>query len=134
MRNLNGIYAGVAESDQFGVATDVVLVAVVVLLIAELGRTAGALKATHDAAALRQEEYDRALKDYRRLARHRLANPLTAIRGSIATLRELPDLDDETRARLLEAMADEASRLEHIALDPEVLGEEERGLDPQPRL
>ncbi len=134
LRGSERIYAAFAESDRFGILTDIVLISVVVMLIAGLGRTSRALKATHDDAALRQEEYDRALSDYRTLARHRLANPITAIRGSIVTLRELPDLDAATQRTLLAAIDEEAERLERIALDPQIASAEERGLDPRPNV
>jgi len=113
---------------------DGILIAVLVALILGIDRTASALKTAHDDAAVREEEYRRALTDYRRLARHRLANPLAAIRGSIVTLRDVPELDAEERRQLLDALESEAIRLEKIALDPEVIGPEERGLDPRPNL
>jgi signal transduction histidine kinase len=134
VRGTDRVYGAITDAERLGILVDVALVAVLVALVLSFGRTSGALKATHDAAALREEEYERALGDFRRLARHRLANPIAAIRGSILTLRDLPDLDEETRRQLLDAVDEEARRLEKIALDPEPAGPEERGLDAQPRL
>ncbi len=134
VRGIERIYTGVSDSERFGIVVDLLILLVVVLLIVGLDQTVSALRTARDEADLRRSEYDRALVDYRRLARHRLANPITAIRGSVTTLRELPDLDAETREALLRAVDEEAARLETIALDPEVASAEERGLDPQPRV
>lgn len=134
IRGVDRIYAALSDSERLGLVVDLALVAVVVALILTIDRTAAAIKTTEDDARLRREEYERALADYHRLARHRLANPITAIRGSIATLRDLPDLDAETQRRLLDAVELEAARLERIALDPELRSAEERGLDPQPNV
>jgi len=133
-RGVDRVYAAFTDQDRLGILVDGILIAVVVALILGIDRTSAALKAAHDEAALRREEYDRALTDYRRLARHRLANPLAAIRGSIVTLRDIPDLDDASRRQLLDALESEARRLEKIALDPVVRGPEERGLDPRPNV
>jgi signal transduction histidine kinase len=80
---------------------------------------------------LRQQEYERALRDYRSLARHRLANPLTVIRGGLETLRS-QKLSRRQRDELIEAIAIEAARLESVALDPRANGDEERELRPEP--
>jgi len=80
---------------------------------------------------LRQQEYERALRDYRSLARHRLANPLTVIRGGLETLRT-QKLSRRQRDELIEVIAQEAARLESVALDPSANGDEERGLRPDP--
>ncbi len=134
VRGIERIYTGVSDSERFGIMADVLILLVVVLLIFGLDKTVTALRAARDEAELRRSEYDRALVDYRRLARHRLANPITAIRGSVTTLRELRDLDEATRDALLRAVDEEAARLETIALEPEVGSAEERGLDPRPRV
>ena len=77
-----------------------------------------------------RDEYRRALRDYTQLMRHRLANPLTTIISGISTLREMPDLDPETRDSLLEMMAEHAAELERVALYPVAQGAEERDLVP----
>lgn len=134
VRGADRIYASLTDAERLGIFVDVMLVAVLVALILGIDRTSAALKAAHDEAAFRREEYDRALADYHRLARHRLANPIAAIRGSIVTLRDLPDLDEESRRKLFDALEEEARRLEKIALDPEIRRPEERGLDPRPNV
>jgi signal transduction histidine kinase len=114
------------------IATDIVLLAVLVLLVVALRRTVAGLKGAIDSARLRESEYQRALTDYRTLARHRLANPLTAVLGGIQTLREIPDLDRETQLELLEGIEESARELERISLDPEAASPEERALNPRP--
>ena len=111
---------------------DVLLVLALVLLIVGFDRTIRGLLLERDAARFREQEYERALADYRRLARHRLANPLTAIRGGVAALRTL-ELDGERRDELLAMIDHEATRLEHVALDPVTRSPEESTLHPQPR-
>ena len=133
LRGFDRIYAGLTDSERFGIAVDAVLVAVLLLLFG-MDKTVNALKAAQDEAAHRREEYARALADYKRLARHRLANPITAIQGSISTLRDMPELDEETRRALLDAAESEARRLQELALDPDVLSDEERVLAPRPNV
>jgi signal transduction histidine kinase len=118
----------VAEID---LALDAFIILVILLLIGGLERTVAGLKLAFDEAALRRREYERALVDYRTLARHRLANPIAAIVGSVEAL-ELKDVDAETRQRLLEILRTEALRLRQVALEPEPLGPEERSLQPKP--
>jgi signal transduction histidine kinase len=134
LRGVDRIYAGLTDSERLGVAVDAVLVVVVLLLLFGIDKTVRALKAAQHEASFRREEYARALADYKRLARHRLANPITAIRGSISTLKDMPDLDPETQRQLLEAAEGEARRLEQVALDPDALSDEERMLRPRPDL
>ena len=134
VRGTDRIYSGISESERLGIAVDLVALACVVLLMLGIDKTVRALRASQDEAAFRSEEYERALADYRRLARHRLANPITAIRGSISTLRDLPDLDEATRRQLLETVDAEARRLEQVALDPDVASAEERTLRPTPNV
>lgn len=133
-RGADRVYAVLTDQERLGILVDGILITVVVALILGIDRTAGALKAAHEEADVRREEYARALVDYHRLARHRLANPLAAIRGSIVTLRDVPDLDESSREQLLDALETETRRLEAVALDPEIRGPEERGLDPRPNV
>jgi signal transduction histidine kinase len=112
---------------------DVLLVLALVLVIVGFDRTIRGLLLAQDAARYREQEYERALADYRRLARHRLANPLTAIRGGVAALRTL-ELDEERRDELLAMIEREALRLEHVALDPAPRAPEESTLQPSPRV
>ncbi len=118
--------------EALAVPVDALLVAALLLLIVGLDRTIRGLMLAEDAARYRAAEYERALADYRRLARHRLANPLTAVRGGIAALRTLPELDNEKRDELLDMVEREAARLETVALEPIVQSPEERVLHPTP--
>lgn len=122
------------EPFAFGALVDGTAVVLLVLLVIGIRKMVGGLEAVQDEAASREAEYERALLDYRRLMRHRIANPLAAIRGSVESMRELPDLTSEDRARLLDSADEAAARLEHIALNPRPLGSEERRLDGRPRL
>ena len=78
-------------------------------------------------------EYERALRDYTTLIRHRLATPLTAIRGAALTLRARPELSERERDALLDLIAEQGELLERLALDP-VVRVEERELRPVPEL
>jgi signal transduction histidine kinase len=120
--------------EKLAVPVDALLVVALILLIAGLDRTIRGLMLAEDAARYRESEYERALSDYRRLARHRLANPLTAVRGGIAALQSLNGLDDGKRAELLEMVAREVARLEAVTLEPLTRSPEERGLRPRPSL
>jgi signal transduction histidine kinase len=118
--------------DALAEPVDILLLVALVLLIVGFDRTIRGLLLAEDAARYREQEYARALADYRRLARHRLANPLTAIRGGVSALSTLP-LDDERRDELLAMIEREAARLEHVALDPAPSSPEESTLHPRPR-
>jgi signal transduction histidine kinase len=120
--------------EKLAVPVDALLVLALILLIAGLDRTIRGLMLAEDAARYREVEYERALSDYRRLARHRLANPLTAVRGGIAALQSLNGLDERKRAELLEMVAREVARLEAVTLEPVVKSPEERRLRPRPVL
>ncbi len=122
------------STEALAVPVDLLLILVLILLILGFDRTTRALLLAQDEARYREEEYERALADYRRLARHRLANPLTAIQGGIAALKTFPGLDETRRAELLDVIEAESRRLEHIVLEPHALTPEERGLRPRPAL
>jgi signal transduction histidine kinase len=126
-------FAGIVV-EALALPVDLLLIAVLLLLILGFDRTTRALLIAQDEARYREEEYERALTDYRRLARHRLANPLTAIKGGIAALKAFPELDAARRVELLDAIEAQSRRLEQVALEPEPLGPEEQGLLPRPML
>jgi signal transduction histidine kinase len=130
-RILTGASVDVASS--FGLASDALVAAVLALLIFQLPETVRRLSAAEHSARWREHEYARALRDYRVLIRHRVANPLTAILGSVATLQELQDLEQADRASLLDTIKREARAIEHLALDTQAVAPEERGLSPVPR-
>jgi signal transduction histidine kinase len=131
------IAAGISgrRDGSLDVFVDLVVGVTLVALLVTVGKTFGRIEETWDSARRRALEYERALADYRQLARHRLANPLTAIVGSARALHELPDLDPDTRRQLVRAILDEARRLEAASLEPGApLAPEERGLQPEPHL
>jgi signal transduction histidine kinase len=125
---------GDTGSSALQLASDLLLVGMLVLLVAGLRRTVRGLKLAQEEAQVRKAEYGRALRDYNSLVRHRLANPITAIRGAVATLRDVPALESTQRDELLAMMEREARRLEEVALDPAVRSREERGLRPRPEV
>jgi signal transduction histidine kinase len=134
LRGLTRIAEGLAGRDASALtlAAEVPLLAVLALLIAGVDRTARQLQQAETSAEAREREYARALADYRRLARHRLANPIAALQGNLAALKTFPDLDESRRQELLNAAERAAQRLEHIALDPDPAAPEENGLRPRP--
>ena len=112
--------------------TDALVLVALVLLLVGLERTVTGLRAAYEEADMLQEQYARALTDYATLTRHRLANPLAALRGGIVTLREVDTLSGAERELLLEMLERETIRLERISLDPRRLSAEERRLRPLP--
>jgi signal transduction histidine kinase len=114
---------------------DPLIVAVLVLLLFSIERIVRGLELAEDAARLRVREYERALIDYRRLARHRLATPLTAILGSARVLLELGPENPALREQMVELLEHSVARLEHVSLDPRSgLAPEEQTLRPSPSL
>ena len=83
-------------------------------------------------AEWRAAEYERALRDYTVLIRHRLATPLTAIRGAALTLSSRDDLPERERRALLDLIAEQGALLERLALDP-ITQPEEHELNPHPK-
>ena len=134
VRGLDRVAVAVAgeELSLVNLLTDAVLVVALVLLIVRLEETVRRLALAENEAAVRAEEYERALADYRVLIRHRLANPLAAIAGSALTLKER-ELDDDLQRRLLDTIEREAKAIETLAVEPMPLGAEEHTLAPAPR-
>lgn len=135
VRGGDRMYVAFAGREPVSVTTvvDGAVILVLVLLLLGIRKTMRALELLDRDARVRQHEYARALLDYRQLVRHRLANPLTAISGAIATLEARPDLEDAVRAQLLRTVREAAERLERVALEPDLAGAEEQGLDARPR-
>lgn len=77
-----------------------------------------------------ERAYRRAVVENAIVARHRLGNGLTVVRGSASTLLAR-NLDTETRERLLREILREAERLE-TAFVPGVVRPEEVGVEPPP--
>lgn len=74
-------------------------------------------------------EYQRALDHYNRVVRHRIANPLQVILGMTKTLLMMPDIAEDSRRSMLDAMEDAANQLADESLfDPELHRAEESGL------
>jgi signal transduction histidine kinase len=135
LRGSDRLIVGLLEREPraLDLAVDGALGVALVALAVLLRRGFGEIEHLVEDAEARQEEYSRAVVDYRRVARHRLANPVTAILGSARALREMPELDVETRERLLTSIVDECERLQRVVVDPGApLGAEERGLRPAP--
>jgi signal transduction histidine kinase len=135
LRGIDRIASSVSPdaASSLGLASDALVAAVLALLILQLPETVRRLSAAEDSAKWREREYARALRDYRVLIRHRLANPLTAILGSVTTLQDLHDLDEDVRSSLLDTIRREARAIEHLGLDTDTLSPEERGLSPAPK-
>ena len=74
-----------------------------------------------DAAPRARAEDDSTLHDYRVLVRHRIATPLTVIRGCAATLRDFPTSSREEVLQLVAAIEGATRELERVALDFQVL-------------
>lgn len=135
-RGADELYVGLGGRHvrELQLASDALLAVVLVLLALGLRRTVAGLAAAVDEAQIRAREYDRALHDYTRLVRHRLANPLMSVQGAAATLRArrrqlAPEQEDELLTVLVEA----TQRLEQLSLDPTELTAEEHELEPTPR-
>ena len=135
LRGVTRIYAAFAGSapESVAVAFDVLLLVVLALLLVGLEQTARSLELAENEALYREEEYARALTDYRRLARHRLATPLTVLRSGITALRSL-DLDPRQRDEVLDALEEAGRNLEDVALEPQPTSPEERALEPRPAM
>jgi signal transduction histidine kinase len=135
LRGVTRIYASFAGDvpETLALPVDFLLLAVLILLIVGVDRTGRGLMLAENEAHYREEEYRRALADYRRLARHRLANPLSVIRGGVIALKTL-DLAPADRQELLDSIERESERLEKVALEPEPESAEERKLRPRPEL
>jgi signal transduction histidine kinase len=137
VRGLDRVLVGLVgrEPATLGLAFDLALIGVLVTLFLTARHALVEVERTRAEARIREQEYQRAVRDYRRFARHRVATPVTAILGSAHALRELDELDEPTRVRLLDSILDEARRLQEVALDPDTpLAAEERTLQPAPRL
>jgi signal transduction histidine kinase len=105
----------------------------IVLMLARASHIARAIAYTIDEARMRAREYERARRDYTQVVRHRIANPLTVIKGAAQTL-EAGELDEATRHDLRVAIIAAAEQLEAISLEPERAGDEEHELDAIPRV
>jgi signal transduction histidine kinase len=135
LRAANRFYVAFAGDEPlaFSLLVDGPAVVLLLLLLFGIERMIRGLQAVEDEAAVREAEYERALVDYRRLMRHRIANPLAAVRGGIQSLKDLPDLSNEERTILVDSAQEAVRRLEHVALNPKPLSREEGALEGRPR-
>jgi signal transduction histidine kinase len=113
--------------------TDIALIVVLVLLARYARRLARASLATLDEARFRAEEYERARHDYALLVDHRLANPLTVIKGAALTIQAKPE-DPVLTEKLAGAIADAADVVANVSLSPQRQGVEEHELDAVPHV
>jgi signal transduction histidine kinase len=109
-------------------AVDMVVLLGLLFYVQRLVR--GALR-TVDEARLRAREYERARRDYGRLIRHRIANPLMTIGGAARTLR-VGRGDEARREQLLESIIEASDDLEQLSLEPQARSAEESELEPSP--
>jgi signal transduction histidine kinase len=136
VRGGDRIYVGFEGTEPTAITglMDGLLILVLALMLVGIRRTLRALDLLDQDARFRAHEYARALTHYRSLVRHRLAQPLTAISGAIATLEQRPELEPELRSQLLRTAAEAAERLRHSALGPETDTAAEFELDARPHL
>lgn len=114
--------------------TDAVSLALVALLIFGMRRTALALRSSIEDARWEKDEYERALRDFRILVRHRLANPLAVIVAGIETLRRSRSIPEQEEETILDAMYQSVKRLTRVSVDAEPASVEEEPLHPKPRI
>ncbi|CAN5823590.1 MAG: ATP-binding protein [Ilumatobacteraceae bacterium] len=82
----------------------------------EVGRLATAFNGMLGALATSRADQQRLVED----AGHELRTPLTSVRTNVAVLRRHPDLDQETRQRVLDDLATETEQL--VVLVEEIVG------------
>jgi signal transduction histidine kinase len=111
-------------------AVDMVVLLGLLVYVRRLVR--GALQ-TVDEAKLRATEYERARRDYARLLRHRIANPLMTIKGAAQTLLARRG-DEARREQMLESIIEASTSLERISLEPQANSAEEFSLEPTPKV
>lgn len=128
--------ATVPSPSPIHVLTDLALICLAAYLVVTIGRTLGRLTSTLDETERVAREYRRALHDYERLVRHRLANPLTVISSGLETMDALGDApaNHEHRTKVLETMRQASNDLQYVSLAPSPLRPEERELDPTPHV
>jgi signal transduction histidine kinase len=136
VRSADRFFVAIAgnEPPGFSILVDAPAIVLLALLLFGVERTVRGLEAMEDNAAFREAEYERALSDYRRLMRHRIANPLAVVRGGIQSLRDLDRLSEDEQREIIETLHEAALRLESVSLDPGPLGREEKRLEGRPRL
>jgi two-component system phosphate regulon sensor histidine kinase PhoR len=79
------------------------------------GATTGAVLVLHDVSELRK--MDQVRRDFVANVSHELKTPLTAIRGSVETVLDDPDMDPDTARRFLTMIRENTSRLSALVTD-----------------
>jgi signal transduction histidine kinase len=109
-------------------ALDLVIdVALIILLVALVINARQFVLASRSA-----DEYTRAMHHYEQVVRHRMMNPLTAIRGGAQTLLADERLERDVQQSVLTTILEASKTLEEISLRPERRGSEEHELDALP--
>ncbi len=114
------------------ITLDIVTDAILIYLLLNVGKIARALLATFDEANFRAGEYDRALRHYTQIVRHRMMNPLTVITGSAQTLKTGAVSDPDVHSSLCDVILRMAEEVERTTLEPERRDARERELDAIP--
>lgn len=112
---------------------DVAIIVLLAVLIRDASRLTNAIMSTVHEAEYRAVEYERAKRHYAQVVRHRIANPLTVIKGAALTL-EAGTVDAALRRELARAIVDSAALIEATSLAPEPAGREEHELDAMPHV
>jgi signal transduction histidine kinase len=115
------------------VGLDLMLATSLVVVLFTIEAVLRGLAAREDAARYRAAEYARARRHYTQVVRHRMMNPIQAIKGGAQTLQRTGHpVDPGVRDQLLQVIVDAASELETVSLVPERRDELERDLDAVP--
>ncbi len=115
------------------ITVDIVTDLILVYLLLNIGKIVRALLATFDEANFRAGEYDRALRHYTQIVRHRVMNPLTVIKGAAHTLKTGTVSDAAVHSSLCEVILRMADEVEQTTLQPQRRDARERELDAVPR-
>ena len=120
------------ENAQLELVLDVASVAILIYLLANVGKLTRALLATLREADFRAAEYNRAFRDYTQIVRHRVMNPLTVVQGSAQTLKTGAVSDPEVHTELCDVIIQMAEEIKHTTLEPERRDALERDFDAVP--
>jgi len=123
--SLEGVIASEAEQRELGLTVLLVVDVVVLLLVVAALLLVGRL-GREQARAAALEATDRLRNEFVAFAAHELRNPATAIRAGAWLLRQ-PDLPQEDRARVVEAIGRSADALSRLVLTLLSMGRLEEG-------
>ncbi len=114
------------------ITLDVLTDLILVYMLLNIGKITRALLATFDEANFRAAEYDRALRHYTQIVRHRMMNPLTVIKGAAQTLKTGAVRDTTVHSSLCDVILRMADEVEQTTLQPERRDAREHELDAVP--